>query len=206
MSRARSALRARWLELRPRHAQKTAKGARLWFFAVFVVFGRACGFLPSLWFLGELVVFCRLCGFWASLWFFGAFHFPSPTDPYSRAHLSSIDEDALEGVYFAFSLILRCLPYFCQKTRPRASYDLLRAHSGVLVAVGLQGAGVHRRAPSDIMPTCDRRGVGRDDHKDHKDHKDHEASSSHTRSRRFVGTTRGGSLDNACSSSAVFWQ
>ena len=35
-----------------------------------VVFGRACGFLPSLWFLGELVVFCRLCGFWASLWFF----------------------------------------------------------------------------------------------------------------------------------------
>ena len=27
----------------------------MWFFAVFVVFGRACGFLASLWFLGELV-------------------------------------------------------------------------------------------------------------------------------------------------------
>ena len=119
MSRARSALRARWLKLRPRTDHKTAKGARLWF-------------LPSLWFLGELVVFCRLCGFWASLWFFGAFHFPSPTDPYSRAHLTHIDEDALEGVYFAFSLILRCLPYFCRKTRPRASYDLIRAHSRVL--------------------------------------------------------------------------
>ena len=54
-SRARSALRVRWLELRPRPSPKTAKGARLWFFAVFVVFWRACGF-------------CRLCGFWASLW------------------------------------------------------------------------------------------------------------------------------------------
>ena len=47
--------------------------ASLWFFAVFVVFCLACGFLPSLWFLGELVVFCRLCGFWASLWFFAVF-------------------------------------------------------------------------------------------------------------------------------------
>ncbi len=52
-------------------------------FAVFVVFGRACGFLPSLWFLSALwflpslwffavfVVFCRLCGFLPSLWFLG---------------------------------------------------------------------------------------------------------------------------------------
>ena len=38
-----------------------------------------------------------------------------------------IDEDALEGVYFAFSTILRCLPYFFRKTRPRASYELLEA-------------------------------------------------------------------------------
>ena len=102
----------------PTTRQKTAKAL-------------CCGFLPSLWFFG------RACGFLARLWFLGAFHFPSPTDPYSRAHLTSIDEDALEGVYFAFSLILRCLPYFCRKTRPRASYDLIRAHSGVLVAVGL---------------------------------------------------------------------
>ena len=36
-------------------------------------------------------------------------------------------EDALEGLYFAFSSILRCLPYFFLKTRPRASYDLLEA-------------------------------------------------------------------------------
>ena len=34
----------------------------MWFFAVFVVFGRACGFWASLWFLGELVVFGRACG------------------------------------------------------------------------------------------------------------------------------------------------
>ena len=46
----------------PTPAPKTAKGARLWFFAVFVVFGRACGF-------------CRLCGFWASLWFLSALWF-----------------------------------------------------------------------------------------------------------------------------------
>ena len=38
-----------------------------------------------------------------------------------------IDEDALEGVYFAFSTILRCLPYFLRKTRPTTSYELLEA-------------------------------------------------------------------------------
>lgn len=38
-------------------------------------------------------------------------------------------EDALEGLYLAFSTILRCLPYFLPKTRPRASYDLLEAFS-----------------------------------------------------------------------------
>ena len=38
-----------------------------------------------------------------------------------------IDEDALEGVYFAFSTILRCLSYFFRKTRPTTSYELLEA-------------------------------------------------------------------------------
>ena len=45
-----------------------------------------------------------------------------------------IDEDALEGLYFAFSTILRCLPYFLRKTRPRASYELLEAFSSSLAA------------------------------------------------------------------------
>ena len=45
-----------------------------------------------------------------------------------------IDEDALEGVYFAFSTILRCLPYFLRKTRPRVSYELLEAFSSSLTA------------------------------------------------------------------------
>ena len=99
----------------------------LWFLGELVVFWRDCGFWASLWFFGELVVFWRDCGFWASLWFLGAFHFPSPTDPYYRAHLTRIDEDALEGVCFAFSIILRCLPYFCRKTHPRCSYELLEA-------------------------------------------------------------------------------
>ena len=114
-----------------------------------MVFGLACGSWASLWFLGELVVLGRACGSWASLWFLGAFHFPSPTDPYARAHLTSIDEDALEGLYFAFSLIHVLLPYFSPYRRPRGSCDLIRARYGVLVAVGLQGAGVHRRAHSD---------------------------------------------------------
>ena len=55
-SRARSALRARRLEFRPRHAQKPQKA-------------RDCGFLASLWFFAVFVVFWRPCGFWASLWF-----------------------------------------------------------------------------------------------------------------------------------------
>ena len=59
-SRARSALRVRWLELRPRTVQKTAKGACCGFFA-FVVFA---GFVV---FVG-FVVFGRACGFWSSLW------------------------------------------------------------------------------------------------------------------------------------------
>ena len=59
VSRARSALRTRRLELRPRKTQKPQRPYDV-VFVGFVVFGRACGF-------------CRLCGFWASLWFFAVF-------------------------------------------------------------------------------------------------------------------------------------
>ena len=61
VSRARSALRVRWLELRPQ-PPKNRKSHMMWFFGELVVFWRACGFLASLWFLGELVVFWRACG------------------------------------------------------------------------------------------------------------------------------------------------
>ena len=129
----------------------------LWFFVGLVVFCLACGFWASLWFFSSLwffvglVVFCLACGFCRACGFLGELvvffelvvfgrvvsclpptHTTEPISP-------RIDENALEGVYFAFSLIIRCLPYFCRKTRARASYDLLRAHSGVLAAVGLQG-------------------------------------------------------------------
>ena len=40
-----------------------------------------------------------------------------------------IDEDALEGLYFAFSLIHVLLPYFSPYRRPRGSYELLEAFS-----------------------------------------------------------------------------
>ena len=61
---------------------------------------------------------------------------PSPF-PHSNIPISPhIDEDALEGVYFAFSTILRCLPYFFLKTRPRASYGLLEALSPSLTPDG----------------------------------------------------------------------
>ena len=53
----------------PTPIQKTAKGARLWFFAVFVVFCCLCGFLARLWFFAVFVVFGRDCGFLPSLWF-----------------------------------------------------------------------------------------------------------------------------------------
>ena len=55
-------------------------------------------------------------------------HSNTPHNPISP----HIDEDALEGLYFAFSTILRCLPYFLRKTRPRASYELLEAFSSSL--------------------------------------------------------------------------
>ena len=57
-------------------------------------------------------------------------HSNTPTPPISP----HIDEDALEGVYFAFSTILRCLPYFFQKTRPTTSYELLEAFLPSLAA------------------------------------------------------------------------
>lgn len=58
---------------------------------------------------------------------------PHPRHPTISPH---IDEDALEGVYFAFSTILWCLPYFFRKTRPRASYELLEAFLPSLTADG----------------------------------------------------------------------
>ena len=45
-----------------------------------------------------------------------------------------IDEDALEGLYFAFSTILMCLPYFLLETRPTTSYTLLEAFLPALAA------------------------------------------------------------------------
>ena len=77
-------------------------------------------------------------------------HHPPLTAP--RHPISPhIDEDALEGLYFAFSSILRCLPYFLRKTRPRASYGLLEA---LLPSCGRCGvtSGVWR-APSSTPHT-----------------------------------------------------
>ena len=59
---------------------------------------------------------------------------PSPHSPHRHPHLNYIDEDALEGLYFDDRRILRCLPYFLRKTRPRASYGLLEAFSPSLTA------------------------------------------------------------------------
>ena len=64
---------------------------------------------------------------------------PSPIPHSNTLHnpiSPHIDEDALEGLYFAFSTILRCLPYFLRKTRPRASYELLEAFSSSLTQDG----------------------------------------------------------------------
>ena len=57
-------------------------------------------------------------------------HSNTPHNPISP----HIDEDALEGLYFAFSTILRCLHYFLRKTRPTTSYELLEAFSSSLAA------------------------------------------------------------------------
>ena len=74
-------------------------------------------------------------------------HSPHHDTPIS-AHTA---EDALEGVYFAFSSILRCLPYFSQSRRPVSSYELLEA---LLPSCGRCGvtAGVWR-APSSTRHT-----------------------------------------------------
>ena len=69
-------------------------------------------------------------------------HLPHPTPHAKTPHLAHIDEDALEGVYFAFSSILRCLPYFLRKTRPRASYELLEAFSPSCGECGVTSADV----------------------------------------------------------------
>ena len=66
-----------------------------------------------------------------------------PQSPISPHHDTTpisphIDEDALEGLYFAFSTILRCLPYFFRKTRPRASYELLEAFSSSCGECGVE--------------------------------------------------------------------
>ena len=61
---------------------------------------------------------------------------PISPHPDTTPILPHIDENALEGLYFAFSTILRCLPYFCRKTRPRASYELLEAFSPSLTPDG----------------------------------------------------------------------
>ena len=57
-------------------------------------------------------------------------------------------EDALEGLYFVDRRILRCLPYFFRKTRPRASYELLEAFLPSCGECGVT-SGVWR-APSPI--------------------------------------------------------
>ena len=54
VSRARSALLIRWLELRPRPPKKPQRAHDV-VFVGFVVFGRACGFC-------RLCGFCRACG------------------------------------------------------------------------------------------------------------------------------------------------
>ena len=77
---------------------------------------------------------------------------PSPI-PHSNAPHNPIsphiDEDALEGLYFAFSTILRCLPYFLRKTRPTTSYELLEAFSSSLTderaSAGRVGVEFHAR-------------------------------------------------------------
>ena len=99
---------------------------------------------------------------------------PTLPTPCQTPHLTHIDEDALEGVYFAFLTILRCLPYFLRKTRPRASYGLLEAFSPSLglcgsswVGVGLTHPPSHTPHPMPNTPShphrrgCPRRGLFR---------------------------------------------
>ena len=98
----------------------------------------------------ELVVLA--CGFWIARSALRVRNGKSRQKPRARAvgffdaYPVRIDEDALEGLYFAFSLILRCLPYFCRKTRPRASHELLEAF---LPSCGECGA----RSISHLPPT-----------------------------------------------------
>ena len=75
----------------------------------------------------------------------------SNAPPYPISH--HIDEDALEGLYFAFSLILRCLPYFLRKTRPRGSYDLLEAFLPSCVECGASPSHHPPHHPPSHTPT-----------------------------------------------------
>ena len=72
-------------------------------------------------------------------------HSPHPDTPPISTHTA---EDALEGLYFVDRRILRCLPCFFRKTRPRASYELLEAFSPSWGRCGVT-SGVWR-APSPI--------------------------------------------------------
>ena len=72
-------------------------------------------------------------------------HLPTTPRHYPISISHHIDEDALEGLYFAFSHILRCLPYFLLKTRPTTSYELLEAFSS---SCGEFGASVVRAEQS----------------------------------------------------------
>lgn len=95
---------------------------------------------------------------------------PSHTRRTPTPHLAHTAEDALEGVYFGDRRILRCLPYFCEKTRPRGSYELLEAFSSSCGECGVASAsGGHH--PTLLTPRhhhlsphrrgCPRRGLFR---------------------------------------------
>ena len=84
-------------------------------------------------------------------WLGAILHPPLPTP--KRPISAHIDEDALEGLYFAFSSILRCLPYFSQYRRPTSSYELLEAFSPSLGRCGASCVvGVARRHPPSPTP------------------------------------------------------
>lgn len=63
-------------------------------------------------------------------------HSNAPHQPISP----HIDEDALEGLYFAFSPIHVLLPYFSPYRRPRGSYELLEAFLPSLTENGATSA------------------------------------------------------------------
>ena len=66
-------------------------------------------------------------------WGWRLHHPPISHSPAKTPHLNRIDEDALEGLYFGDRRILRCLPYFCERTRP---VSILWAPRGILAILG----------------------------------------------------------------------